>query len=283
MQSVRALALSAAKFTAREDGSTIAVRETDGRCAFLEGESNPHSCEIHRAGGHEAMPLACRMFPRLILHDARGTFISLSHFCPTAAGLLFEAGPPAAIVDAPASLAGAGQLDGLNARDVWPPLLRHGVMMDLESYATWERLAVEVLTRPGITPRVSLDTLDAATRRVERWSPDSPAVDTATARNEPLLHAVRDGFGLLSPPTAVLADHDTAVKRWLAARLFGTWIAYQGDGLRTIVRYLQACLDIFTIEHARDHDALQAIRRSDYLIVHESSSQQLANLLNDRN
>jgi len=230
------------------------------------------------------LPLACRMFPRLILHDSRGTFISLSHFCPTAAGLLFEDGPPAAIVDAPASLAGAGQLDGLNARDVWPPLLRLGVMMDLESYATWERLAVEVLTRPGITARVSLDTLDAATRRVEQWSPDSsgPVGAAPAARHEPLLHAVRDAFGLLSPPTAVLADHDTAVKRWLAARLFGAWIAYQGNGLRTTVRYLQACLDIFTIELARDHDALQAIRRSDYLIVHESSSQQLANLLNDR-
>lgn len=220
------------------------------------------------------MPLACRMFPRLILHDSRGTFISLSHFCPTAAGLLFETGPPAAIVDAPAALAGAGQLDGLNARDVWPPLLRPGVLMDPESYGIWERLAVEVLTREGIAPRVSLDTLDAATRRAEQWTPD--------VSGEPLLHAVRDAFGLQSPPTAVLEDYEPAVKRWLAARLFGTWIAYQGNGLRTIVRYLQACLDVFTIELARDRDALQAIRRSDRLIVHESSSQQLANLFNDR-
>jgi hypothetical protein len=72
------------------------------------------------------------------------------------------------------------------------------------------------------------------------------------------------------------------VKRWLAARLFGAWIAYQGNGLRTILRYLHACHDVFTIELARDRDALQAFRRSDHLIVHESSSQQLANLLNDR-
>ena len=281
---MRALPLSSAKFTTLGDGGTIAVRHADGRCAFLEGESDRHTCEIHRAGGHDAMPLACRMFPRLILHDARGTFISLSHFCPTAAGLLFDAGPPVAIVDAPASLAGAGQLDGLNARDVWPPLLRPGVMMDLESFGIWERLAVEILTREGIAPRVSLDTLDAATRRVEQWSPggSGPAFVAAPARQESLLHAVRDAFGLLSPPTAALEDYEPAVKRWLAARLFGTWIAYQGSGLRTIVRYLQACLDVFTIELARDHDALQAIRRSDRLIVHESSSQQLANLLNDR-
>jgi hypothetical protein len=284
LQSVRALPLSAAKFTTREDGGTIAAHRPDGRCAFLERESDPHACEIHRAGGHDAMPLACRMFPRLILHDARGTFISLSHYCPTAAALLFEAAAPDAILDAPASLAGARQLDGLNARDVWPPLLRPGVMMDLESFGTWERLAVELLTRPGIAPRVSLETLDAATRRVERWTPGAkgPAFAETATGNEPLLHAVRDAFGLLSPPTAVLADHEPALKRWLAARLFGTWIAYQGNGLRTIVRYLHACLDVFTIELARDRDPLQAIRRSDYLIVHESSSQQLAGLLNDR-
>jgi hypothetical protein len=284
LQSVRPLSLPAAKFTTREDGVTIAAHHQDDRCAFLERDADAHTCEIHRAGGHDAMPLACRMFPRLILHDARGTFISLSHFCPTAAGLLFEPGPPDAIVDAPPSLAGATQLDGLNARDVWPPLLRPGVLMDLESFGTWERLAVEVLTRPGIAPRVSLDTLDAATRQVERWSPgdETSAGVMATSDSEPLLHAVRDAFGLLSPPTAVLADHDPAVKRWLAARLFGTWLAYQGNGLRTIVRYLQACLDMFTIELARDRNALEAIRRCDYLIVHESSSQQLANLLNDR-
>ena len=44
----------------------------------------------------------------MVLHDPRGTFISLSHFCPTAAGMLFDDGPPVAIVDAPAALAGVG-------------------------------------------------------------------------------------------------------------------------------------------------------------------------------
>ena len=59
----------------------------------------------------------------------------------------------------------------------------------------------------------------------------------------------------LAPPTAVLAAFEPAVKRWLAARLFGTWIAYQGDGLLTIVRYLRACFDVFTVELARDGQA----------------------------
>ena len=214
------------------------------------------------------------MFPRQVLHDPRGTFITLSHFCPTALEMLFEDEAPVAIVDAPAALLGDGALDGLDARDVWPPVLRPGVMMDLESFAVWERQGIELLTRSGILPRVALDALARVTAVVERWSP---------ASGMPLEHAVRDAFGMLPPPrTSALAPHDDAVKRWLAARLFGSWIAYQANALGTLVRYLQACHDIFAIEFARDGRARDAIRRSDHLIVHESSSQRLATLLNER-
>jgi len=153
-----------------------------------------------------------------------------SHFCPTAAALLFEAGdlwPAVGIVDAPPALTGVGPLDGLDARSVWPPLLRPGVLMDLESYDAWERLGVELLMREGVAPDVSLDALASTTNRITAWSPGGPA---------PLLHAVRDAFGMLSPPpTAVLDVDRSALKRWLAARLFGNWIAYQGNGLQAIV------------------------------------------------
>lgn len=257
-ESVHALRLGGGSFTAEGQ----AARHADGTCTFFQADT--HLCEIHHAAGHGALPLACRMFPRVVLHDGRGTLVSLSHFCPTAAGLLFEDGdtwPPVGIVDAPASLTDVGPLDGLDARDVWPPLLRPGVLMDLESYAAWERLGVELLSREGIAPDVSLDLLAATTRRIASWSPGGPA---------PLLHAVRDAFGLQSPPpTTVLETGDRALKRWLAARLFGNWIAYQGDGLQAIVAYLRGCLATFTTELARDGSPLDAIRRSDLLIVHK--------------
>jgi len=256
---VQALRLSAGSFTA--DGH--AARHADGTCTFFDGDS--HLCAIHHAAGHAALPLSCRMFPRLVLHDARGTLISLSHFCPTAAGLLFDAGsswPPVGIVDAPSSLTDVGPLDGLDARDVWPPLLRPGVLMDLESYAAWERLGIELLSREGIAPDVSLELLAATTGRITSWAAEGPA---------PLLHAVRDAFGMLSPPpTTVLEVEDRAVKRWVAARLFGNWIAYQGDGLAAIVRHLRGCLATYTTELARDGSPLEAIRRSDLLIVHHA-------------
>src|SRR4029079_10826233 len=129
------------------------------------------------------------MFPRVVLHDARGTFISLSHFCPTAAGLLFDhdgAWPAATLRDAPLTLTDVGPLDGLDARDAWPPLLRPGVMMDLESYGAWERLGVELLTREGIAPGLSLDALASTTGHIASWSPGSA---------EPLHHTVCAAFG----------------------------------------------------------------------------------------
>jgi len=168
------------------------------------------------------------MFPRQVLHDPRGTFVTLSHHCPTAVNLLFDDTRPVCIVDAPAGLTGSGALDGLNARDAWPPLLRPAVLMDHESYGLWERHAIALLTRSGIAPRVALDSLSLATARLSAWTPK---------HQRPLAHAVRDVFGMLPPPpTAVQEPHDAAVKRWLAARLFGTWLAYQGDALATIVR-----------------------------------------------
>jgi Fe-S-cluster containining protein len=260
-ESVHALRLAGGSFTTEGH----AARRIDGTCTFFEGDS--HLCAIHHAGGHSALPLSCRMFPRVVLHDGRGTLISLSHFCPTAAGLLFEHGsssPPAGIVDAPPALTDVGPLDGLDARDAWPPLLRPGVMMDVESYGAWERLGVALLTREGIAPAGRLDTLDETTGRIAAWSPGD---------GTPLPHAVRDAFDLLAPAPSgagVLSAQESAIKRWLAARLFGNWIAYQGDGLHAIVRHLRGCLATFTTELARDGSPLEAIRRSDLAIVHNA-------------
>ena len=113
----------------------------------------------------------------------------------------------------------------------------------------------------GSRPRVSLDALAVTTDRITSWQPGGAT---------PLLHAVRDAFGTLAPPTDVLEPHEQALKRWLAARLFGNWIAYQGDGLQAIVRYLRGCLATFTSELARDGSALEAIRRSDLQILHHA-------------
>jgi hypothetical protein len=257
------------------------------------------------------------MFPRLVLQDPRGAFVSLSHFCPTAAGLLFDGdGRAATIVEAPVSLVENIALEGLDARETWPPLLRRGVLMDVDSYAAWERHAIRILTGDGLSPWQALGRIDAATSSLLDWKPEGGAgslsqrVEDAFAAaprgdgshpNGRLWSVVRGAVpeelerpGLpvewtaqLAPSLAALEEHASAVCRWLAARLFGAWIAYQGTGLRTILDYLRAALDVLLVEMARGareaildrRAALEAIRRSDHFLIHRARSERLAALL----
>ena len=242
-----------------EDG-TVAARDAHGACSFFDAATS--LCLIHGAHGIQALPVTCRMFPRVVLHDCRGSFISLSHFCPTAARLLFEASGDAAIVEAPPALAAVGELDGLDARREWPPLLRPGVLMDPLSYGEWERRALLLLTRSGGSGQDALAALEATTAPIAAWTPGNGA----------LLDAVHRAFDEAPSCAGERPEGDeTAVRRWLAARLFGAWTAYQGDGLTATLRYLCGCLDTFTRERAADGDAFEAIRRSDLRIVHGSA------------
>ncbi len=252
---VHTLSLGAGTIVTTAAGEKIAAKSHSGACVFLDREN---LCAIQCVGGHGALPMSCRMFPRSILMDARGTFISLSHFCPTAAGLLFADGPPVAIVEAPESLVDVGPLDGLDAREAWPPLLRRGVLMDLQSYDAWERLGVELLTRDGVAPGAALDALDRVSGRIGGW----------TADDGPLVTRVHDAFAAAAPPTAALGRDDVAIKRWLAARLFACWLAYQKDGLAAIVDYLNSCVRLFAEERARGENAREAIRRTDLRVMH---------------
>jgi Fe-S-cluster containining protein len=260
--------ISGAAFVAGpEPGVRFAARRSDGACVFLDEATR--LCTVHRAAGQSALPLTCRMFPRIARHDPIGTRLSLSHYCPTAAGLLFTDTAPLRIVTAPDALIDVGPLDGLDARAELPPLLRPDVLMDLESYRAWESRGVQVLTSAAGSAQAAVDRLFEITREITPWKPGS----------EPLLRRVQLAFEVLGSRALDLGRSSNPVQRWLAARLFGNWIAYQARGLETIVRYLQACLDAFTIELARDGDTLEAIRRADYLLMHESESQELADLL----
>jgi hypothetical protein len=204
-----------------------------------------------------------------VLHDSRGTFISLSHFCPTAAALLFHADGTGAIVGAPAALSDIGELDGLDARGEWPPLLRPRVLMDVESYSTWERAAISLVTHSTIAPGETLGELEDVTATILSWIPGSGAL-------QDVVRAAFDRHTMTGEDEKTSSNAiDRAVKRWLAARLFGGWIAYQGDGLAATLRHLRACLDTFTREIQSDGNALEAVRRSDLRIVHGVATRSL--------
>jgi hypothetical protein len=90
---------------------------------------------------------------------------------------------------------------------------------------------------------------------------------------------VADGWPLFAP----------TVRRYLAAKIFGSWLAYQGRGLRTIVFSASVALSLVRAHAAVDcarrahpldrHALTTAIRRADELLLHLASPQPLADEL----
>ena len=300
--------------------------QVSGACVFFEGDRG-NLCAIHRELGVESLPMACRQFPRVVLDDPRGTLISLSHFCPTAAALL-HASPPATafeIVEAPSSLTLAGHAEGLDAREVLPPLLRPGMLTDHDGYDTWERRAIGVLARDDLTAPRALDIIRMATLAVQAWRP-GPISLRATVNREFDIASTRkpdkdlDGHaqgatnrldvarvqlavdsvppGLPRPSVFEGSvgcvddwpgEFDAVVRAYLAARLFGNWVAYHGQGLHAIVEYLQVALAVVKMEAFRQHasaapsspwqNVTEALRNADLLLVHLADVKSLSRRL----
>ena len=93
-----------------DDAAAMLERTDAGECVFFERETK--LCIVHRDLGEAALPATCRYFPRLAVRDGRGTFITLSHFCPTAASMLFRDDCPLTIVSGPRAFP-PGDYEGL--------------------------------------------------------------------------------------------------------------------------------------------------------------------------
>ena len=312
-----------------DGAAAVLATEPDGACVFFE-PTRGNLCTIHRALGPGSLPAACRQFPRVALSDARGTRISLSHFCPTAAGLLTShRSADFDIVEAPAPLTLEGGVEGLDARHVLPPLLRSGMLTDLEGYDAWERRALALLARDDLNAAAALALIDAVTGAVQHWRPgtvslretverefdiassskpdedlDAPGRAAAAAvpgRVDLALRSVPDGLARPTPREtfdaewAIVArwwsEVDGALRAYLAARLFGNWVAYYGRGLRAIVEYLQVALAVVKMEAVKEaattpsspwQTVTAAIRNADLLLVHLSDPRTLSRLLEPR-
>ncbi len=249
-------------FRPRPDGSVTLARRNDDACVFFEPRRG-RLCAIQRQAGARHLPSACRHFPRVVLRDRRGTFVTLSHFCPTAAAMLLDAGP-LAIVEAPASIALDGALEGLDATSVLPPLLRRGVLMDYEGLSTWERAGIAVLDRDDLDADTALAVIAAATGAATRWSPGGESLPGAVDRA--FEAAARD-----RAPRAAGARADRPLRMFLAAHLFGSWAAYQSGGLPAVVDALHTALATLRLEMA-SHDAfIEAARAADLRLRHGAS------------
>jgi Fe-S-cluster containining protein len=298
-----------------DDAAAMLERTEAGNCIFFERESR--LCVVHRDLGEEVLPATCRHFPRVAVRDVRGTFVTLSHFCPTAASLLFRDDVPLAIVTEPRAFPPA-DYEGLTVgEDDLPPLLHPHMLMDPDGYSAWEEHMVARCADPGRSPESVLSTLarDAGELRTWRpggsslrqrvaalpsWHVESPAHATLDASRA--LYA--DAMSAVPPELRPAADDDgleeafqelvrcgwaevrTPLNRFIAAKAFASWTAYQGRGVLTIVRGLEAAIALVRVEaarHCRDQARgldnailLEAFRSADFILNHLAVGEDLA-------
>jgi Fe-S-cluster containining protein len=297
-----------------EEAAAMLERHESGDCVFFDRGSR--LCIVHRDLGEPSLPATCRHFPRLAVADARGTFITLSHFCPTAASQLFREDVPLAIVESPASFPPA-DYDGLTVTgDDLPPLLRPDVLMDAEGYTAWERHMVAVCASADHA-EAALATLVRDASLLRAWSGGGEPLHAAVARLprhlapaappamfDASLRAHAEAMSCVpddlrpEPDDAGLAEayerfvrepwpgFSRALRNYVAAKAFASWTAYQGRGVATIVRGLEAALALVRVEAARqcrnaraplDADRLkEAIRQADFILNHLAVGEELA-------
>src|SRR5690349_18004185 len=151
-----------------EDAAAMLERTDRGECVFFERGSR--LCIVHRDAGEAALPATCRHFPRLAVADGRGTFVTLSHFCPTAASMLFRDDVALEIVERPAAFPLA-DYDGLTVTaDDLPPLLSPSMLMDAEGYTAWERHMVRRCAADR-SPESVVASLAADAAALRSWRP----------------------------------------------------------------------------------------------------------------
>src|SRR5215471_4468810 len=151
--------------------AAMVARTAAGDCVFYHRNSG--LCVIHRDLGEAMLPATCRHFPRLAVRDARGTFISLTHYCPTAAASLFRDDVPVEIVEGPRAFPEA-DYDGLvvNAND-WSPLIHPNMLAGLDGYDAWERHMVTRCADATMTPEGVIATLERDARVIRAVRPAS--------------------------------------------------------------------------------------------------------------
>jgi hypothetical protein len=198
-----------------------------GRSATLPQDANG-TCVFHsdrRCTVYQHRPMSCVHFPYVCLIDARGVHVTLSHYCPTAASLLFDHHGPIEIVDGPPPVVGVEIPEGLDAREALPPLRSPNLLMSYEEFSEWEKTELKTLKS-----------------------------------------------------LAGHSDFAPVIERFLAAKLFASWAAYQGDGITAIRESVRSAHRLLLIEIAtacreagRSLDAgllEQAIRQTDFQLLH---------------
>jgi len=287
---LRTPAPNTAAIASAESTHAPAILSVVGRRCVFYSPGQGGSCAVHNALGHEALPLACRQFPRVSVLDPRGASVTLSHYCPTAAGLLEDGGAAAIEINGAAFPAG-GEYVGLEARDALPPLLCRDVLMDWKAWWALEAAAVGILANAHGSPAESLVRLARAVADLQTWRPGGellidrvqeacarqaaghvePMDVSATMRDQTVDRVLAAMPDDVRPPDARVIrptrTSDDVARRFLAAHAFANWAIHLGDGLTAWIRsietawvLLDAGLDVRTadlwLRHLADPAAL---------------------------
>jgi hypothetical protein len=191
-------------------------------------------------------------------------------------------------------------------------------MADVGSYTAWERHMVARCADETLSPESIVATLERDASVVRKVSPvtgeaianaierlpvdgvDAPVpagLDPSLAYYLEVLRAIPDEWR----PEADTRDlvecyqrhvanqwtgFDAPLRRYLAAKAFASWTAYQGRGFLTIVRGLEAALALVRVEAVRrcrdaaralDAELLfEAFREADFSLNHLASGDELA-------
>ena len=260
--------LTPASDAPEEFAGTLKLRD-NGHCVFFE--AGRPGCAIH-----EIKPAACVHFPYVCLIDQRGVRVTLSHYCPTAASLLFEHEGEIAIVEGPSPVPEGHVLEGLDARDSLPPAADKQAasprLMSYQEFTAWE---VDEVLRAGIG---TLQPQDLALFDHARAAVPPPWTWPAARAD------FEEAWGSLVEPS--WPRFEDALRRYAAAKVFASWAAYQGDGWSAVRRVASIAGGVLRVECARrcaEHEQpldryllTQAIGQTDLLLVHYADPQRLA-------
>ena len=264
--------------------------DAGGRCVFLKADSRKPIADSReptadgRCTIYPHRPLSCVHFPYVCLIDQRGVHVTLSHYCPTAASLLFEHTGPVEIVEGPSPVPELEIPEGLDARESLPPLAASDRLMTFEDFAAWEREQVHGFTGSRVQGFKGSQVQGFKGSQVhelfeETRSAVAPPLSWPAAPDD----LERAWTHLVAPAWESFAS---VIHRYLAARLFASWAAYLGDGLDAVLREAEIADAVLTIEairqcagQSRRLDAAllkQAVRQSDLLLVHYADRERLS-------
>ena len=120
------------------DAGDTLPRDASGVCVFHQDR-----CTVY-----EHRPLSCVHFPYVCMIDPRGVHVTLSHYCPTAAALLFEHDGPIEVVEGPSPVPLLDIPEGLDARESLPPVDTRSEkprLLSWEEFSQWERHELRTL------------------------------------------------------------------------------------------------------------------------------------------